>query len=76
MKRRSFIKGLIGGLIAAPISAAVVKDMWPKNSNRNSDKLDSIINDMKITKFYSDQLDRRPCPFRHLVKDVDTFSKK
>ncbi len=26
MKRRSFIKGLIGGLIAAPVSAAVVKD--------------------------------------------------
>jgi len=30
MKRRSFIKGLIGGLIAAPVSAAVVKDSKSK----------------------------------------------
>ena len=30
MKRRSFIKGLIGGLIAAPVSAAVVKDSKAK----------------------------------------------
>ncbi len=46
----------------------MLKDMWPKNTDLDREKFDSLIKDMEITKFHSDQLDRRPSPFRHLIK--------
>ena len=97
MKRRSFIKGLIGGLIAAPVSAALVKDkkinvdkrFIPEHPSADYNPLDyasdvkvtherlgefTVVRNSKWTRLnetmnkYIHQLDRRPCPFRHLVK--------